>query len=78
MSFSLAGMLKVQKILPVSVKEDDEMDQKNTNTDKAPDCRRCVYNNFARCGVCFCILPRCRYQVSFHGEKGDSSNGENI
>lgn len=53
------------------------MNQKNTNTDKAIDCRRCVYNNFARCGVCFCMLPRCRYQNASKETKGDFPNGEN-
>ncbi|MBS5661074.1 MAG: hypothetical protein KHW79_07315 [Clostridiales bacterium] len=54
------------------------MNQKSKSTNNVTDCKHCVYNNFARCGVCFCMLPRCRYQISLNAEKGDTSNGKNI
>lgn len=27
-------------------------------------CKHCEFNEFARCGVNFCVLPRCKKEVS--------------
>lgn len=54
------------------------MEQQNKSKRKEADCKRCVYNNFARCGVCFCMLPRCRYLHLRNTEKGDAFYGKNI
>ena len=50
-----------------------------TQKEKIRRCKRCVWNNFVRCGRLFCVLPRCAFGEEVKDEiDGEENGGEKI